>query len=105
LQVLARKIRLNRNGTHINQRAIKLVNLVHQHGVFIDFLLLDFDKPLPNGLDVADARVKALQGGEQPDRRRGLALVLTGGGNINAGRDSVHGWSAGSGRTAESLGG
>ena len=32
------------------------IHRVHQHGVLVNFLLLDLDKTLADGFDVADAR-------------------------------------------------
>ena len=87
LQVFAGEIRLHRNGTHIHQRAIEPIDLVHQHRVLIYFLFFDFDKALADGFDVADAGIKFLQGGQQPEGGGGFPLILTGRGNENAGRD------------------
>ena len=91
LQIFAREIRLHRDRTHVQQRTIELVHLVHQHGVLVNLLLLDFDKALADRLDVADARIKLLQRGEQPERGGRLALVLPGGGDENARRGGVQG--------------
>ena len=62
------------------------IHRVHQHGVLVNFLLLDFDKALADGLDVADAREMLLQRGDEAERRGGLAVVLARGGDENAGR-------------------
>ena len=86
LKIFAGEIRLDGDRAHVHERAIQPIHRVHQHGVLVNFLLLDFDEALADGLDVADAREMFLQRGDQAERRGGLAVVLARGGDENARR-------------------
>ena len=86
LEIFAREIRFDGNRAHVHQRAVHLIHRVHQHGVLVNFLLLDFDEALADGLDVADAREMLLQRGDQAERHGGFAVVLARGGDENARR-------------------
>ena len=61
LQVLAGEVRLDRDGRHVHQRAVQPEDAVHDHGVLVDLLLVDFYKALTHRLDVADPSVALLQ--------------------------------------------
>src|SRR5450759_3759581 len=89
-KVFAGKGRLDGNGAHVHQRAVQAIHRVHEHDVLVNFLLLDFNKALADGLDVADERKMLLQRGNQAKRHGGLAFVLARGGNKNARRGGVH---------------
>ena len=52
-------------------------------------MFFDFDEALADWLDVADAGIKLLQGGQQTDRGGRFALILARGGNVNARRNGV----------------
>src|ERR1051326_1163445 len=52
--------------------------MIHQHRVFIDFLLFNLDETLADRLDIADARIKLLHGGQKSKRGCGFAVILTG---------------------------
>ena len=90
LEIFPREIRLDGDRTHVHERAIHVIHRVHQHGVFVNFLLFDFDKALADGLDVADAGEMLLQRRDEAERRGGLAVVLARGGDENARRGRVH---------------
>ena len=83
-QIAAREIRLDGDRAHVHERTVQLVNAVHQHGVFVDHLLGDFDVALAHRLDVADTGIEPFQGRQQAERRGGLAVVLPGGSNEDA---------------------
>ena len=42
LEILAGEVRLDRDGTHVHQRTVEPVDGVHQDGVFINLLFLNF---------------------------------------------------------------
>ncbi len=89
-EIFARESRFDGDGTHVHQRTIKMIHRVHQHGILVDFLLLDFHEALADRLDVTDARKMFLQRRDEAKRNRGLAVVLARGGDENARRRSVH---------------
>ncbi len=90
LEIFAGEIRFDRNRAHVHERAVHPVHRVHEHGVLVNFLLLDFDKTLADGLDVADAREMLLQRGNQAERHGGFAIVLARGGNENTRSFCIH---------------
>src|ERR1035438_1280102 len=51
-KVFAGKGRLDGNGAHVHQRAVQAIHRVHEHDVLVNFLLLDFNETLADGLDV-----------------------------------------------------
>ena len=83
-EVLAGEVGFDRDGTHVHKRAFELVNAVHQDRVFVDLLFLDLDKTLADGLDIADARVDVLHGGQEAERGGRLPVVLARGGDEDA---------------------
>ena len=60
LEILAREIRLDSNGTHIHERTVKPIDAVHQQDVFIDLLLSNFNEALPHRFDVTYSRIVLL---------------------------------------------
>jgi hypothetical protein len=57
-QIFAGEIRLDGDRAHVHERAVQAIDRVHEHGILVNFLLLDFDETLADGFDVADAREK-----------------------------------------------
>src|SRR5581483_11804706 len=90
LEIFAREIGLYRDRAHVHERAIEAEHAVHEHRVLVDLLFLDLHEALADRLDVADAGIILLQGGDQAERRGGFSVVLTGGGNENTRGLSIH---------------
>ena len=88
LEVFPREIRLDGDRAHVHQRAVELIDPVHQDGVFVNFLLFNFDETLSDRFDVTDPGITTLQRGEQAERGGGLAVILA------RGRDE-HAWGSG----------
>ncbi len=90
LKIFAREIRLDGDGAHVHERRVQAIHGIHQHGIFVNFLLLDLDEALADRLDVTNAGKMFLQRGDETERRSGLAIVLPRGGDENAGSGRVH---------------
>ncbi len=91
-EVAAGEIGFDRDGAHVDEGAIELVDVVHEDGVLVDFVFIDFDEALADRFDVADAGVVFLEGGEEAQGGGGFAVVLAGGGDEDAwGAEVVHG--------------
>jgi len=72
------EIRLDGDGAHVTERTVQAEHGIHQHDVLINFLLLDLDEPLADGLDVAHARIMFLEGSDQTQGRGGFPVILGG---------------------------
>jgi len=89
LQVLAGEVGFHRDGRHVHQRAVQSEDAIHDHGVFVDLLLVDFHEALTHGLDVAHSAVALLQGRQESERGGGLAVILASGRDEDTGSQQV----------------
>jgi hypothetical protein len=94
LEVAPGEVWFDSDGRHVDERAVEPEDVVHEDGVLIDLLFVDFYEALSDGLDVADSAVAAFEGGEESEGGGGFAVVLPGGGDENARGDFVeeHVW-------------